>query len=82
MEKVECNEVCMRLSGAYVVYRHEQWFEGCITTTVFDTNLTFQKQIPQVKVLSTCGCPYKTDGECTVLMLITNYRRVSSIKWV
>ena len=43
VETATSNEVgimLVKLNKAFIIYQHEQMFEGCITTTVFDTNLT------------------------------------------
>lgn len=71
----------MKLSGAYVLYQHEEMFEGCITTTVFDTNLTYQSQIPPMKILTRAGMPYKSEKLCTVVMLNKLPQRAAGCLW-
>lgn len=71
----------MKLSGAYVLYEHREMFEGCVTTTVFDTNLTYQSQIPHMRILMKVGMPYKKDKLCTVVMLTNIPRRAGFTGW-
>ena len=71
----------VKLNKAFIIYQHEQMFEGCITTTVFDTNLTYQKNIPYMRILKIGGVPYKTDGKCTVAMLGWWKKRLDEVHW-
>ena len=48
---LEVRHMLVKLNKAFIIYQHEQMFEGCTTTTVFDTNLTYQKNIPYMRVL-------------------------------
>ena len=71
----------VKLNKAFIIYQHEQMFEGCITTTVFDTNLTYQKNIPYMRILKIGGVPYNTDDMCTVAMLGWWTKRLDGVQW-
>lgn len=71
----------VKLNKAFIIYQHEQIFEGCITTTVFDTNLTYQKNIPYMRILKIGGVPYSTDDKCTVAMLGYWKKRLDEVHW-
>ena len=71
----------VKLNKAFIIYQHEQMFEGCITTTVFDTNLTYQKNIPYMRVLKIGRIPCNTDDMCTVAMLGYWEKRLDEEHW-
>ena len=84
VETATSNEVgimLVKLNKAFIIYQHEQMFEGCITTTVFDTNLTYQKNIPYMRILKIGGVPYNTDDKCTVAMLGDWKKRLDEVHW-
>ena len=84
VETATSNEVgimLVKLNKAFIIYQHEQMFEGCITTTVFDTNLTYQKNIPYMRILKIGGVPYNTDDKCTVAMLGWWKKRLDEVHW-
>ena len=71
----------VKLNMTFIIYHHEQMFDGCITTTVFDTNLTYQKNIPYMRILKIGGVPYNTDDMCTVAMLGWWKKRLDGVQW-
>lgn len=71
----------VKLNKAFIIYQHEQMFEGCITTTVFDTNLTYQKTIPYMRILKIGGVPCNTDDMCAVAMLGYWKKRLEEVHW-
>ena len=77
----EVQRMLVKLNKAFIIYQHEQMFEGCITTTVFDTNLTYQKNIPYMRILKIGVVPHKTDDKCTVAMLGWWKNRLGGVQW-
>ena len=78
---LEVQHMLVKLNRAFIIYQHEQMFEGCTTTTVFDTNLTYQKSIPYMRILKIGGVPYNTDDRCTGAMLGYWKKRLDGVNW-
>ena len=75
-----------KLNGAFVIYRDYYLFEHCITTEVYDTNLTYAVKLPnkhevKCQFLKRVHPTFEVDGIQVIMLSYFNNKRIRGISW-